>query len=50
MSQQMSDATHEEPKKPTTGTPAEELNEKDLEDVSGGINPQPLPPFRHMPS
>ena len=36
--------THEEITKTTTGKPSEELNDKDLETVSGGINPQPLPP------
>ncbi|RXH54308.1 bacteriocin [Granulicella sibirica] len=35
----------EDPKKPIP----EELNEKELETVSGGINPQPLPPH-HPPS
>jgi bacteriocin-like protein len=29
--------------------PKEELTEKDLEKVSGGINPQPLPPGHHPP-
>lgn len=49
MSQNTKETTTEEIKKPTTGKP-EELNETELETVSGGINPQPLPPFRHMPS
>jgi len=48
MSQNTNDIK-EQPKKPTSGKP-EELNETELEDVSGGINPQPLPPMRHMPS
>ena len=34
----------EDPKKPVK----DELNEKELESVSGGINPQPLPP-NHPP-
>ena len=43
----MSEHTHEEPKKPAT----DELNENELETVSGGgnINPQPLPPH-HPPN
>jgi hypothetical protein len=44
MSQHTSEKPNEEPKKPTTGKPSDELNDKDLEIVSGGINPQPLPP------
>jgi bacteriocin-like protein len=27
----------------------EELGEKELSQVSGGINPQPLPPRHHLP-
>jgi hypothetical protein len=45
MSQHTSGAAHEEPKKPVT----DEINDQDLEKVSGGINPQPLPPH-HPPS
>ncbi|RXH54309.1 bacteriocin [Granulicella sibirica] len=41
----MSQHISEEPKKPVTSTPKDELNENELETVSGGINPQPLPPF-----
>lgn len=37
-----------EPKKPTSGHKSEELSEKELEGAAGGINPQPLPPFRHV--
>ena len=48
----MSEQTNEStlPKKPISGNTTDELNEKELEKVSGGgvINPQPLPP-RRMP-
>jgi bacteriocin-like protein len=37
--------TQEAPK-PIDEKPAETLDEKQLEEVSGGLNPQPLPPGR----
>lgn len=45
MSQNTNTTAQEHNKKPESGE-AQELNEKELEDVSGGINPQPLPPMR----
>jgi bacteriocin-like protein len=44
MSQHTSETTTEEPAIPANGHNPEELTEKDMEQVSGGINPQPLPP------
>lgn len=49
MSELKGKETQQAPTKPTPGHESEELNEKDLEGVSGGLrplNPQPLPP-RH---
>jgi bacteriocin-like protein len=38
--------SNQEAPKPTDEKPAETLEEKQLEEISGGLNPQPLPPGR----
>jgi bacteriocin-like protein len=44
MSQRTNETATEKPTTTATSQKPEELTEKEMDKVSGGINPQPLPP------
>ncbi len=46
----MSEAKKDAPQveEPKTGAAETELPETEMEDVAGGLNPQPLPPYKFL--